>query len=269
MIMVVRAKDLWSLVRNHQWVDAQELRAAVEDQVARRDLDYRSRLLIRDSVKALRHHWGEERVENWLKESPVGEQIATICRGPWQCDRGFPSLMERVVDVLTPETIQEYFRELSRHVRRPLRLAVGGSAALIVPGYLSRPTEDIDIVDEVPKELREQHALLAELRKRFGLELAHFQQHYLPMRWQDRLHYYDTFGELTVYLVDPYDVFLSKLFSIRDKDIDDMRALKPHLEKETITRRLKDTCGSMLVAESLRQRAEQNWYILYGEALPT
>jgi hypothetical protein len=266
--MVVPAKDLWSLVLNHQWVDAQALRAAVEGQVVRRDLDYRSRLLIRDSVKALRHHWGDHHVEAWLKDSPVGQEIEAICRGPWECDRGFSSLMERVVDVLTPETIQEYFRQLSRHVHRPLRLAVGGSAALIVPGYLSRPTEDIDIVDEVPKELREQHALLAELRKRFGLELAHFQQHYLPMRWQDRLHYYDTFDELTVYLVDVYDVFLSKLFSIRTKDLDDLRALKPHLDKDTLARRLKDTCGSMLVAESLRQRAVDNWYLLYGEALP-
>src|SRR5262249_5993677 len=161
------------------------LRAAVEDQVIRQDLDYRSRLLIRDSVKALRHHWGDERVEKWLNASPLGEQIATICRGPWECDRGFSSLMERVVDVLTPETIQEYFRKLSQHVRLPLRIAVGGSVALIVPGLLSRPTEDIDVVDEVPKELREQHTVLAELKKHYGLELAHFQQHYLPMRWQE------------------------------------------------------------------------------------
>jgi Nucleotidyltransferase of unknown function (DUF6036) len=267
--MVVRAKDLWSLVQNHQWVDPEDLRAAVEDQVTRRDLDYRSRLLIRDSLKALRHHWGDERIEGWLSGSPLGREIETICRGPWDDDRGFSSLMRRVVDVIKPETIQEYFRQLSRHVRRPLRLAVGGSAALILPGYLSRPTEDIDVVDEVPKELREQHALLDDLKARYGLELAHFQQHYLPMRWQDRLHYLDTFGELTVYLVDVYDVFLSKLFSIRTKDIDDLRALKPHLDKDTLARRLHDTCGSMLVAESLRQRAVDNWYILYGEALPS
>jgi hypothetical protein len=266
--MVVRAKDLWSLVWTHQWVDAEELRAAVEDQVIRQDLDYRSRVLIRDSVKALRHHWGGERVEAWLKSGPVGEEIKAICRGPWDDDRGFSSLMRRVMDVTKPETIQEFFRDLSRHVRWPLRLAVGGSAALIVPGLLSRPTEDIDVVDEVPKELREQHAVLEELKERYGLELAHFQQHYLPMRWQDRLHYFDTFGELTVYLVDVYDVALSKLFSIRTKDLDDLRALKPNLDKETLARRLHDTCGSMLVAESLRQRAVDNWYILYGEALP-
>jgi len=31
---------------------------------------------------------------------------------------------------------------------------------------------------------------------------------------------------------------------------------------------LKDTMASTLAAESLRQRAEQNWYIVFGESLP-
>jgi hypothetical protein len=267
--MVAEASRLWNLVLGRQWVDPRDLSAAVEEQVRRRDLDYRSRVLIRDSIKALRHYWGDERVETWLKGSPVGEEIEAISRGPWDDDRGFSSLMRRVMDVIKPDTIREYFYELSRHVRRPLRIAVGGSAALILPGYLARPTEDIDIVDEVPAEIRSQHALLAELQTRFGLELAHFQQHYLPMGWQNRLHYFDTFGELTVYLVDAHDIFLSKLFSIRTKDIDDLRALKPQLDKDTIARRLHDTCGSMLVAEPLRQRAADNWNMLYGGPLPT
>jgi hypothetical protein len=266
--MVVGAKDLWSLALDHQWIDPEELRAAVEDQIRRRDLDYRSRVLIRDSVKALRHCWGGERVEAWLKDSRFGSEIEAICRGPWDDDRGFPFLREQVVELTRPETVVQFLRELGRHVRHPVRLAVGGSIALVLAGYLSRHTEDIDVVDEVPKGIREQHALLDELKARYGLEIAHFQQHYLPMGWENRLHYFDTFGSLDVSLVDVYDVCLSKLFSIRTKDLDDLRALKPQLDKDTLTRRLHDTCGSMLVAESLRQRAADNWYILYGEALP-
>ena len=266
--MVVRAKDLWSLTRR-QWVDAEELCAAVEDQVERRDLDYRSRLLIRDSVKALRHHWGDERVEEWLNRIPIGEEIRTISGGPWECDRGFSYLKEQVMDTTKPEAVQGFLRELGALVHRPVKIAVGGSIALILPGYLARETQDLDVVDEVPEELRNKHDALAKIQSRYRLQLAHFQQHYLPMHWQDRLHYLDDFGELTVYLVDPCDVFLSKLFSIRTKDLDDLRALKPHLDKDTLARRLKETCGSMLVAASLRERAEKNWYILYGEALPT
>jgi hypothetical protein len=66
-----------------------------------------------------------------------------------------------------------------------------------------------------------------------------------------------------------YDVFLSKLFSIRRKDMDDLRLLLPQMDKDILTHRLKDTTASMLASEELRKRAEQNWNILYGEPLPS
>ena len=174
------------------------------------------------------------------------------------------------MDKTDPEKVQQLLRELGSriHLRHRLRLAIGGSIALILPGYLERSTTDIDVVNELPAEIRSQHALLEDLRKRYGLELAHFQSHYLPSGWDNRLHYLDAYGDLQVYLVDVYDVFLSKLFSVRTKDLDDLRMLLPQLDKEILTRRLKETTASMLAAEGLRKRAEQNWYILYGESLP-
>lgn len=69
-------------------------------------------------------------------------------------------------------------------------------------------------------------------------------------------------------LVDPYDIFLSKLFSARTKDRDDLRMLAPQLDKETIVRRLRDTTQDLRTAPSLCEKAEQNWYIIYGEPLP-
>jgi hypothetical protein len=167
-----------------------------------------------------------------------------------------------------PETVHDLLRELGSKIRQRLRLAIGGSIALILPGYLSRATADIDVVNELPTEIRKQHALLDDLRKRYGLLLTHFQSHYLPVGWDQRLHYLDTYGDLQVYLVDVYDVFLSKLFSVRSKDLDDMRMVRPHLDKEKLTQRLQDTTRPMLAAEGLRKQAEQNWYILFGEALP-
>jgi len=262
-------KDLWGLVQFHQEVDPRDLAAAIEEQVVSGDLDYRTCVLIRDSVKALRFYWGNERVETWLEASPIGAKVRAICQGPFDDDRGFPSLMRRVMDVTRPETIEQFLRELGSHVRRPLRLDVGGSCALILRGHLSRKTEDLDVVDEVPAELRSQHTLLKELEERYGLELTHFQRHYLPMGWEQRLLSLPPFGRLQVYLVDAHDVFLSKLFSIRTKDRDDLRALFPQLDKETIARRLLESCQSALAAPDLRQRAVDNWYILYGEPLPS
>lgn len=262
--MVVFAKDLWSLVQHQQHIDPRDLTAAIEDQVARHDLDYRSRVLIRDSLKALRHYWGTERVAAWLDSSPRGKEIETVCQGPWDDDRGFPSLMRRVMDVTRPETIRQFLQDLAKSIRRPLRLYIGGSAALILPGLLSRHTEDIDVVDEVPPEIRSEYRLLDELKQIHQLEL----RHYLPMGWEKRVHSIEPIGDLDIYLVDVYDVFLSKLFSARVKDRQDLKTLAPQLDKERLVQLLKETTQSMLASSELRDRAQHNWYALFGEELP-
>jgi hypothetical protein len=266
--MVARTKDLWSLTSHNPHVDAADLAAAVEKQVVDRDLDYRSRLLIRDSVAALRGFWGEDKVSAWLTRIVVGLEIEFICRGPWDDDRGFSSLMRRVVDVTKAETIVQFLRELSRNVHQPTRLEIGGSAALILRDLLSRKSDDVVVVDEVPSEIRMQYKLLDDLTHRYGLSITHFQQHYLPSRWATRLRYFNTYGSLTVYLVDAYDVILSKLFSHRTKDLDDIRIVVGILNKDVFVQRLKDTAQALLTASDLRPNAERNWYILFGEALP-
>ncbi len=264
--MPVEAKDLWSLALDHLQVDPDDLMQAIEDQVRRGDLDYRSRLLIHDSLEALQISWGTERLHHWLLQCPQREQIKAIWTAHYD-EVGFLSLRRRVVEIIRPEQVKQFFRELAQHVQHPVHLAVGGAIALILPRLLSRRTEAID-VDEVPSELRSQHQLLALLSSRYGLQLTHFQSHYLPQGWQQRLHSQEPFGQLQVSLVDAYDVFLSKLFSARIKDRDDLRMLAPQLDKATIIRRLRDTTQALLPAPGLREAAEQNWYIIYGESLP-
>ncbi len=265
--MVARAKDLWNLVWGKPEIDPNDLASAVQDQAQREELDYRTRMLIRDSVDALRRHWGPDRVDRWLQGSPTKNRIESICREEFD-KIGFSTIGMRLMEKTDPETVRQFLRELSVHVRSPMRLLVGGSIALIVPGHLSRATEDLDVVDEVPSDLRNQHQLLEDMKKRYGLLLTHFQSHYLPSGWMNRLHYHDTYGEMAVYFVDPYDVFLSKLPSIRTKDLDDLRALVAELDKNVLVDRLKSSMGSTLAAEPLRQRAEQNWFIVFGEKLP-
>jgi hypothetical protein len=266
--MIAQTKDLWGLVKYRPQIDPDDLAGAIEEQVRDEALDYRTRLLIRDSVAALRKYWGEDRLQKWLARCPVGDRIGSICQQEFE-KPGFPSLGRRLMEKTDPEQIRRYLRDLGTRMRRPLRLDVGGSVALILPGYLSRATDDIDVVDEVPADLRAEPALLHDLEGRYGLSLAHFQRHYLPMGWEQRLHFLDSFGELQVYLVDAADVFLSKLFSIRNKDFDDLRVLAHQLDKDTLIRRLQQSCSSLLAAPDLRQRAEHNWYVLYGEPLPT
>jgi len=262
------ATDLWGITRGKPYIEATRLASAIEEQVRSGDLDYRTRLLIRDGVDALRSFWGEDRVRSWLEGSSVREQIEAICREEFD-KVGFPSLGRRLVQPTEPETIHKFLRDIGRHLRRPVRVYVGGSTVMILGGYIRRPTDDVDVVDEVPAEIRNDHKFMEELERVHGLRLAHFQRHYLPMGWEHRVHSAEPYENLEVYLLDIHDVFLSKLFSIRTKDKADLQVLFPLLSKETLADRLRNTCQSMLAAPGLRKRAEDNWYVLTGESLPS
>jgi hypothetical protein len=181
---------------------------------------------------------------------------------------GFPSLKRRLMEKTTPEKIRQFLEYLGQRVREAHRLNVAGAVALIVPGYLERKTEDVDVVDEIPKEIRENQKLTDELEQVFALHLGHVQSHYLPRNWIDRVHYLNRFGRVEVYLLDVYDVFLSKLFSERVKDIQDLTVLIRKIDKETVKARLQTDCASFLTDSGLKQMAVNNWKVLYGEDLP-
>src|SRR6266852_5965814 len=263
--MVTQAKDLWSLVLDQRHVDPRELAAAVQKETQGEGLDFRTRLLIRDSLNALKDYWGAERLAFWLAQCPQRRQIETI----WQEDLGepgFPFLKEQVMEPTKPEQIERCLRDVGGELHQTVQVSVGGSASLILLGYLSRKTQDIDVVDELPKPIRDLGKRLAEIARLHRLELAHFQSHYLPRGWEQRLHSRGSLGRLQVSLVDEYDVILSKLFSIREKDRDDLLTVVPQLAKETLVRRLKESAGPLLTDPVFRPRAEHNWYVLFGES---
>src|SRR5437667_4589498 len=160
--------ELWAVAGTAPHVDASALARAVETVMSDAGpLDYRTRLLIRDSLAALEAHWGPERFSDWLARSPWRSQIEHACDpktfdgGPG--DIGFPSLRRRVVDAIQPEVIERFLREISRRVSQPTRIVIGGSIPLILGGHLTRGTEDVDVVNEVPAELRSQHQFIDEL----------------------------------------------------------------------------------------------------------
>jgi hypothetical protein len=259
--------NLWDVVWGQPQIDPATLADAIESESRRADLDIRTRLLIRDAAAALEQYWGKRRLEEWLRHSPARPVIDRIRHEPLG-EPGFPFLQEALVQRTDPETVRQFLRELGTRLQHSVRIAIGGSIALILPGHLQRATQDIDVVDEVPAELRQEHTLLEELSRRYQLQLTHFQSHYLPAGWEARLHTLEPFGKLQAALVDVYDVFLSKLFSARTKDRDDIRLLLPGLDRQTIVQRLRDHCASLLAGPDLRLRAEENWFILTGEALP-
>lgn len=268
--MLQSADQLWELVESNPRIDVVALMRAVE-QAAPGAEDFRTQLLIRDSVDAIENHWGTARTSQWLEQSAEGNRIRSIydlISKEAAGEHGFPSLRRRLVDPIQPTRILQYLRDLSADLRQPTRLIIGGSISLILSGHLIRKTDDIDLVDEVPATLRNQHQLLAELEDEYGLKLTHFQSHYLPSGWENRIHSIGAYGNLQVFTVDGCDVFLTKLFSSRRKDKEDLRTLLPKLDREVLVDRLVHCTAGLRGEAKLLEAAKTNWYVLFGQDLP-
>jgi hypothetical protein len=259
--------DLWTLVLRRPHIDPDQLAFALEHEAERPPLDFRTRLLIRDSLRALTAVWGAPRTTLWMNNSRVRDTLTAVAQedlGP----EGFPFLTGQLVESIKPDVILAMLRELGDVVDSPESIAIGGAASLILSNRLARMTQDIDVVDELPQAIREQHELLAELAKRYRLRLTHFQSHYLPTGWKSRLGSVGRFGKLDVFAVDEIDILVGKLFSSREKDRDDVRTLSGQIEKQAIIDRLRLAGQGHLAEPALRRNAEKNWYIIHGEALP-
>jgi len=261
------SSELWRLAFGQPQIDPTRLAIALEQEAMHHDLDARTRVLIRDGVDALNEHWGSERFTNWLASSRSRERLQEI-RETEHAPVGFTTLSRRLMDTTRRETIEQFLRDLGSSLRQPHDVFIGGSGALILLDHLSRHTDDVDLVDEVPPPIRQDHALLDSLAARYGLRLTHFQSHYLPDGWQSRARSLGQFGHLNVSLVDPVDTFVGKLFSARTKDLDDLRHLATQLARNEIIDRLHTSAGRLLAEPQLKANAEKNWYIVFGNELP-
>src|SRR5258706_3110000 len=150
--------DLWSLVYGKAVIDPNRLLAALQEALRSPSPDFRTRLLIRDCLRALERRWGIGRLQSAL--SPTARDAACRIAAEELGEPGFPSLEVRMADATDPRTILQFLREVGERVPVPARLDIGGSSALILRSLLSRATEDIDVVDEVPAAIRVEHDFL-------------------------------------------------------------------------------------------------------------
>jgi hypothetical protein len=164
-------------------------------------------------------------------------------------------------------TIRQFLRELGSAIVHPATITMRGAASLVLRGLLSRATEDVDVVDEVPAEIRDEREILQELSVRYGLHMTHFQSHYLPPDWESRTIDFGTFGKIQVRLVDALDIIAGKVYSARPKDLDDFRVLSLNLNKEELRQRVLQGSSSLISSDQNRRQAVTNWYIVYGEDL--
>ncbi|HEY9868409.1 MAG TPA: DUF6036 family nucleotidyltransferase, partial [Candidatus Obscuribacterales bacterium] len=211
-------------------------------------------------------YWGQQRFSTWLRRSAVQEKLQAILEEDLG-DEGFHNIRSRLVTSIKKTELEQVLELLGRNIQHPVEAYIAGSVPTLVAGLTFRPTDGIDFVDEVPAEIREQRETLGRVEVRYGLTVGHVQSHYLPANWRNRVQYLGEFGKLRVYLVDPYDIFLSKLSSQLEKHLDDLRVLAQKLDKERARHLLLTDGKAFLNSEIERRTIEQNWKFIFREPL--
>jgi hypothetical protein len=265
------ALDLWNLLARPT-IDPATLARTIETVLGEPNVDWRTLQLLKEGWAAL-----EETVEPGLLNDYLVKrtsiQIAEAMRARTDdatnshCDVKFPSLKGRLMPHLSPVKIRQYLREIGSAIAHPATIIMGGASSLVLRGLLSRATEDVDVVDEVPAEIRDEREILQELSARYGLRMTHFQSHYLPRDWESRTIDFGAFGKLHVRLVDALDIIAGKVYSARPKDLDDFRLLSLNLDKEALRQRVLQGSSSLISSDQIRRQAITNWYIVYGDDL--
>ncbi|MGP0062193.1 MAG: DUF6036 family nucleotidyltransferase [Isosphaeraceae bacterium] len=259
--------DPWRLVWGQPYIDSRTLAAAIEQDLQRDSSpDFRTRLLVRDAAVAMRSYWGARKFSQWLEASPVGDRIRAILEEDLG-ETGFPAIRRRLVDSIDSTRLRRIFDLLGRGIHGRLEVHIAGSIPTLIKGLTVRPTGDIDFVDEVPAEIRSQRAVLRKIETEFGLKLGHVQSHYLPAHWQNRRQWLGNFGGLCVYVVDEYDIFVSKLSSKKQKHQSDLGVLALELDKETARHRLLNDGKAFLDDPKLRPQILENWRFIFQDPL--
>jgi hypothetical protein len=259
--------DPWKLVWGQPYIDCQTLALAIEQDLERNhDPDFRTRLLVRDATTAIRSYWGARRYSRWLAASPAGPMIRKIINEDLG-ETGFPSIGSRLVASIDARQIHQIFDLIGRGIQEPVEVYIAGSIPTLISGLTARPTADIDFVDEVPAEIRRQRAVLRRIESEFGLTLGHVQSHYLPVNWQARRQWLGDFGVLRAYVLDVYDIFVSKLSSKKKKHQDDLRVLALKLDKDIARNRLLSDGRNFLDDPKSRPQIEENWRFIFQEPL--
>src|SRR6266487_2020895 len=118
--------DLWSLALDQSQIDPDDLAAAIEREAQKGQLDFRTRLLIRDSLASLQQFWGAARTAKWLREARAGDTIQAIANGDLGAP-GFSLLSRRIMPATRSDTIIAFLRELGLSLAQPEKMVIGGA----------------------------------------------------------------------------------------------------------------------------------------------
>jgi hypothetical protein len=129
------------------------------------------------------------------------------------------------MEPITDANLKSLFQRLSQRYSSPARIYLLGGSALCLLGS-PRTTLDVDYTFEVaPEDVARFQATMAELAAEMQLDLENvpFDEFVpLPSGARERRRIIGQFGQLEVYIFDPYSIALSKIVRGFEADLEDV-----------------------------------------------
>jgi hypothetical protein len=141
-----------------------------------------------------------------------------------------------------PEQLHQFFTRLGERYLHPATIYLFGGSALVWLGG-GRPTVDLDVSLAAPNaQLRRA---VAEAAAEAGLDVEESSPSGfmpLPSGYEGRHRLLGQFGQVAVYVFDPYSIAVMKLDRAFESDLEDVRFLLAagHIDLETLARCLDD-----------------------------
>jgi Nucleotidyltransferase of unknown function (DUF6036) len=136
-----------------------------------------------------------------------------------------------VADTVSAEQVGSFLQELGRRYPKPAVLYLLGGSALALLGD-SRPTLDIDYVgSDIRGRWDELQRLIDEVATEMDLKIdavPYEEMIPLPPGWAQRHIHVGDYGEIHVYVFDPYAIALGKLDRGFPTDLEDVVFLIEH-----------------------------------------
>ena len=157
--------------------------------------------------------------------------------------------------MIPPSPWREFLEELDGMLDEPFDFHCIGGFAVVIAYGLRRSTNDLDYVSLIPcNRIPEVQSIAgpgSPLAKKHKVYVEHVGVASVPENYQDRMKefYAGYFKHIHLYVLDPYDLVLSKLSRNADRDREDAKHLveTQKLDAEILRERYKKELRALLI----------------------
>jgi len=168
-----------------------------------------------------------------------------------------------------PSPWKEFLEELDDLLDEPIELHCIGGFAVVAAYGLPRSTNDLDYFSLVPcnrvRDLQEIAGEGSTLARKHKVHVHHAAVATVPESYEGRMTelFPGHFKNLRLFVLDPYDIVLSKLSRNEERDRQDVEYLAKtqHLDSKVLRERYEEELGAILIGPASRHDATLQFWL--------